>query len=97
MAGFEARKSDCKEFVFKGTSVERRDEYRYLGFVFHATKNMAHGVEYLVAAAKKAVHAMQRRCISFHLSGPTTNCKLFDVLVLPILSYSCEVWAAIPK
>ncbi len=34
---FEARKSDCKEFVFSGTTVERHDEYRYLGFVFHAT------------------------------------------------------------
>ncbi len=56
---FEARKSDCKEFGFNGTAVERHDEYRYLGFVFHATKNMAHGVEYLVAAAKKAVHAMR--------------------------------------
>ncbi|DBA77175.1 TPA: hypothetical protein ACH3X1_009749 [Trebouxia sp. C0004] len=39
-----ARKSDCKEFVFSGTTVERHNEYRYLGFVFHATKNMAHGV-----------------------------------------------------
>ena len=94
---FEACKSDCKEFVFSGTPVERHDEYRYLGFVFHATKNMAYGVEYLVAAAKKAVHAMRRRCISLHLSDPATRCKLFDILVLPILSYSCEVWAVNPK
>ena len=94
---FEARKSDCKKFVFSGTPIERHDEYRYLGFVFHATKNMAYGVEYLVAAAKKAVHAMRRRCISLHLSDPATICKLFDILVLPILSYSCEVWAVNPK
>ena len=58
---------------------------------------MAYGVEYLVAAGKKAVHAMRRRCISLHLSGPATMCKLFDILVLPILSYSCEVWAVNPK
>ncbi|DBB13728.1 TPA: hypothetical protein ACH3X3_000737 [Trebouxia sp. C0006] len=83
--------SDCKEFVFSGTPIERHDEYRYLGFVFHATKSMAYGVEYLVAAAKKAVHAMRRHCISLHLSDPATICKLFDILVLPILSYSCEV------
>ena len=93
----EARKSDCKEFVFHGTTVERHDEYRYLGFVFHATKNMARGVEYLVAAAKKAVFAMRRRCISLHLSDPASICKLFDNLVSPILSYSCEVWAVNPK
>ncbi len=94
---FEARKSDCKQFDFSGTTVERHDEYRYLGFVFHATKNMAYGVEYLVAAAKKAVHGMRRRCISLHLSDAATICKLFDILVLPISSYSREVWAVNPK
>ena len=92
-----ARRSDCKAFVFRGTTAERHDEYRYLGFVFHATKNMAYGVEYLVDAGKKAVHAMRRRCISLHLSDPATICKLFDIVVLPILSYSCEVWAINPK
>jgi len=40
---------------------------------------------------------MRRRCISLHLSDPATICKLFDILVLPILSYSCEVWAVNPK
>ena len=58
---------------------------------------MSHGVDYLVAAARKAVHAMRRRCIYLHLSDPATICKLFDILVLPILSYSCEVWAVDPK
>ncbi len=36
---FEARMSFCREFAFSGTTVERHDEYRYLGFVFDATKN----------------------------------------------------------
>ncbi len=63
---FEARKSDCKEFVFSGINVDRHE---------------------------KAVHAMQWRCISLHLSDPATVCKLFDVLMLLILSYSCELWA----
>ncbi len=88
---------EFKMFVFSGTTVERHDEYRYLGFVFHATKNMAYGIEYLVAAAKTAVHAMQRRRILLHLSDPATICKLFNILVLPVLSYSCEVWAVNPK
>ena len=94
---FEAQRSQCEPFLFNNRAVERQQEYKYLGFVFHATKNMAHGTEYLVAAAKKAVHAMRRRCIFLHLSDPATICKLFDILVLPILSYSCEVWAGDPK
>lgn len=59
---FEPRRTDCIEFVFAGKTVVREDNYRYLGFHFHATKNMAYGVAHLVAAAKKAVHAMRRRC-----------------------------------
>ncbi len=74
----EARKSDCKQFVFGGTTVERHDEYRYLGFVFHATKNMAYGVEHL-AAGKKAVQAMQQRCISliYLILPPYASCLTF--------------------
>ena len=32
-------------------------------------------------------------CTGLLLFHPATICKLFDKLVLPILSYSCEVWA----
>ena len=77
-------------------AVDQHEEYRYLGFVFHVKPNMAYGVEYLMAAAKKAVHAMRRRCISLFLSDPATICKLFHILSLPILSYFCEVWAVNP-
>lgn len=93
---FETRHTDCQEFIYNGISVERQSSYKYLGFTFHATKNMAYGVSFLVAAAKKAMHAMQRRCAFLGLSDPANKCKLFDTLVLPILSYACEVWATDP-
>ncbi len=32
-------------------------------------------------------------CNGLLLPDPATICKLFDKLVFPILSYSCEVWA----
>ena len=67
--------------------------YKYLGFEFHATKNLSHGVSKLVSAANKAMHAMNRRCAFLHISDPKQRCKLFDSLVLPILSHACEVWA----
>ena len=47
----------------------------------------------LVSAANKAMHAMNRRCAFLHISDPMQRCKLFDSLVLPILSYASEVWA----
>ncbi len=58
---------------------------------------MAYGIEYLVAAATKAVHAMRWCFISLHPSDAATICKLFDISVLPLLSYSCKVRAVNPK
>ena len=63
---FEPRRTDCIDFVFAGKTVVR-EANRYLGFHFHATKNMAYGVAHLVAAAKKAVHAMRRRCAAISI------------------------------
>ncbi len=36
---------------------------------------------------------MNRRCALLPISDPGLRCKLFDSLVLPILSYASEVWA----
>ena len=79
--------------MFNGNEVERVQSYKYLGFEFHATKSLAHGVSKLVSAASKAMHAMNRRCAFLHISDPIQRCKLFDSLVLPILSHAGEVWA----
>ena len=88
---FEPRRSDVADFVLNGAVVERGESYKYLGFVFHATKNMSVGTSFLVAAARKAMFAM-RRCAEVGIRDPALQCKLFDTLVLPILSYGVEVW-----
>ena len=87
----EARRSDVPDFVLGSTLVERVDNYKYLGLVFHAIKDMKIGTAFLVAAARKALFAMRRQCLLLGLSDPAKQCKLFDTLVLPILSYACEV------
>ena len=83
----------CQAFKFNGNDVERVQSYKYLGFEFHVTKALTHGVSKLASAANKAMHAMNRRCAFLHISDPKHRCKLFDSLVLPILSYASEVWA----
>ena len=90
-------KAACQAFVFNSNEVERVESYKYLGFEFHATKNLAHGVSQLVSAAKKAMHSMNRRCALLPISDPELRCKLFDSLVLPILSYASEVWGVDEK
>ena len=73
--------------------MERVQSYKYLGFEFHATSKLAHGVSKLVSAANKAMHAMHDRYAFLHISDPKQRCKLLDSLVLPILTYTREVWA----
>ena len=58
---FEPRRSDVADFALNGAVVEREESYKYLGFVFHATKNMSVGTSFLLAAARKAMFAMRRR------------------------------------
>ena len=62
-----------------------------LGYVMHETHNMAYEADQMVHAARKDMHPMCQRCILSGLSDPASTCKLFDMLVLPILSYACEV------
>ena len=93
---FEPR-CDVADFVLNGAVVERGESYKYLGFVFHATKNMSVGTSFLVAAARKAMFAMRRRCAEVGIRDPALQCKLFDTLVLPILSYGVEVWGVKPS
>ena len=40
---------------------------------------------------------MNRRCALLPISDPELLCKLFDSLVLPILSYASEVWGVDEK
>ena len=67
-----------------------------MGFVVNATKAMTFGTSFLVAAARKAMFAIRRQCALLGIMDPAMQCKLFDTLVLPILSYACEVWAVNP-
>ena len=45
----------CQAFTFNSSEVERVQSYKYLGFEFHATKALTHGVSKLVSAAYKFV------------------------------------------
>ena len=40
---------------------------------------------------------MRRCCALLGIRDPALQCKLFDTLVLPILSYGCEVWCVDAK
>jgi hypothetical protein len=54
---------------------------------------MQAAIQRLAMSGKKAVFALQRRCVELRIFDPTLQCQLFDALVKPVLSYGCEVWS----
>ena len=87
---FARQQSAMCDFRLNGAVVERVDSYRHLGFVFHATKGLHFRKEALMAVASKALFAMRQRCALLGVRDPPLQRKLFDTLVLPILSCGCE-------
>ena len=90
---FEPRPTPCQDFTYGGRVLARKDSFKYLGLWFHATqRNFSLALGSLAASARKAMHAMRRRCFQLGYVHPQRMCNLFNALVLPILSYGCEVW-----
>ena len=81
------------DLMFANAPIQRVEFFRYLGMHFHATKGFSFASDQLLQSAKKATHALYRRCIELHIANPSLQCKLFDALVVPVLSYACEIWA----
>ena len=91
---FEARKSCTSPFTYAGDAIEQVDEFKYLGMLMHGTRGLTPALEYLRMAARRAMFGLQRRCQQLGISDLSLKCKLFDILVKPILCYCCEVWSA---
>ncbi len=89
---FEKRNSAAPEFTYRVTTIEWVQSFRYLGLELHSTRSMVVAINKLIAARKKALFALHRRCNDLSITDSKAMCQLFDSLVRPILSYACEVW-----
>ena len=64
--------------------------YNYLGFEFHATKTLAHGVSQLLQTKQCMPCTIGVLFCASLISKH--RCSLFDSLVLPNLSYASDLW-----
>jgi hypothetical protein len=80
-------------FTFNGHPLAVVEEYKYLGFVFHAWKSpLNHGLPILINSANGAANFLCSRCRALHLYDLPTIFQLFDMYVRPILLYASEMW-----
>ena len=77
---------------YDGQAVPVQDSYTYLGVRLHATQGMTSAPRLLADAGRRALHAMLGRLRQSCLSQLDIRCRMFDVLVEPVLSYGCQVW-----
>ena len=81
-----------EQFTYMGTQLDKVEQYSYLGIIFHRKADFKAAVEVLAVAARKAMFGMMRRCAMMGITNSQLKCQLFDTLVLPVLTYGCEVW-----
>ncbi len=82
----------CQEFVFKGDVIERVQTFKYLGILLETTPNLDSAVEHLVAASRRLLFALNRRCAKLRIMDIKLCCDLFNTLVRSITNYTYEVW-----
>jgi sorting nexin-29 len=78
--------------VYRGCEVARQSQYVYLGVRLHETRGLAGASDALAASGSKAMHALLARCRRSNLTQFDIKCRMFDVLVEPVLSYASHIW-----
>ena len=73
------------------TLLEMVEAYKYLGVMFSKTRSFERTKKHVVEQARKALFSLYQNIRNLDLP---IDCqvKLFDNTVLPILTYTCEVW-----
>ena len=79
-------------FIHKNTTIEIVEHFKYLSVMFNFNNSFVKHKKHLFDQANKAIiFALLRRNRQLNLPLDI-QLELFDFLVLPILTYGCEVW-----
>ena len=84
--------SPAIHLLFEGQAVPVQDTYTYLGVCVHATRGLRDAPAALASSGGRAMHAMLGRLRGTGLSQFDIRCRMFDVLVEPVMSYASHVW-----
>lgn len=77
---------------YKGIELQVVTHFTYLGLVFSQNGTFSRAQQTLAKQAQKAIFSLYRMVKRFTGLNPFIMCDLFDKMILPILTYGCEVW-----
>ena len=70
------------------------DEYKYLGTIFSHNVKFTDALDMTLEKARKGASAFWRYMTRFKSMKTSEILRLFHMMVVPILTYNCEIWAA---
>ena len=66
--------------TYHDQQIEQVSESRYLGLDLHLSKGFTFCASHLLAATRKALFGLKRRCKALHITDARLQCSVFDTL-----------------
>jgi len=82
----------CEKWLFKGQTIETVNSYCYLGTYFTPTLSWTKTEDTLTVQATKTIFVRNMYQKQFGYFTYDSAFKLFDSMIVPILTYSAEIW-----
>ena len=80
-----------RDFMYKGNIIEVVSEYIYLGVTMQYNNKFSKAIQKQILLARKALFALNSKIMEHNLPIDI-QLNLFDKLIVPILTYGCEIW-----
>ena len=84
---------ESKGFKFGNIKVPAVKEYCYLGILFSLNGSMTNAQQKLAQKGIRSYFSL-KSTLNLNCLRKTIVFKLFDALILPVISYGCQVWIA---
>ena len=80
------------KWTYQGVDIETVNKFKYLGFVFGSSGKFTKGIEDLKCRGLRAMFGLKNILHKNPEMPPSIQIKLFNSLILHVLSNSCEIW-----
>ena len=87
-----AKTMEISQVVTKFLQIPTVTQAQYHSMVFHGTQGFQHAHKQLVTPGNIAMHSLLAKCRKISINVPNFMCRLFDVLVKPVLCQGAQVW-----
>ena len=84
------------KWYYNGNELEIVDFFPYLSIVFSYTGLFTQTQLVLAQQGRKAMFSLRSKLKRFVNINSVVYCDLFDKMVMPVLSYCCEIWGFYP-